>query len=411
MAIFGIFDLSGIQWIALISTALILGFSKTGVNGTFMLSVTIIASRVNRVFRDKPHGLVVDYIGIGDDLRKATDKYTSGGGRGNPAPEVSQEALPVFISCVETIRKPMPEGRNYGGWRRMSRIEMEDLYSLVYGHLAEDDDLRGTFLEAELRLSSAFLLVKHMDEGRVYADELIFYQRVRKQFAKALPGKKAQRDLERAVRDLVDDAVESEGVVDIFKAAGIEEADLSILDDKFLQTFKDRPQLNLRLKLLEQLLRDEIHLRQGKNVAKMRSFSEMLDATLKKYHNRLIDVAAVVKAMIDIKRDMDSDQQRAAELNLEPEELAFYDAVAVNAAKIYDQAFLRNLIHDVVQAIKRNLKADWTESHREDVKAEIRAAVKRVLRNRDVRVEDFEPFLERLMAQAAAMYANWPSAA
>jgi type I restriction enzyme R subunit len=368
-------------------------------------------SRVNRVFRDKPHGLIVDYIGIGDDLREATGKYTSGGGKGEPAPEVGEQARPVFMACIADIRKLLPEGQDYGGWRRITRIEMEDLYALVYGHLAEDDDLRNEYLAVELRLTSAFLLVKHLDDCRVYADEVIFYQRVRKQIAKALPGKRPQRDLERAVRDLVDDAVESEGVVDIFKAAGIEKADLSILDDKFLQTFKDRPLENLRLKLLEQLLRDEIQLRQKKNLAKARSFREMLEATLKKYHNRLIDAAAVVNELIRIRKEMDGDDIRAAELKLEPEELAFYDAVTANAATIYDQAFLRDLIHDVVRVIKRNLKVDWTQPHREDVKAEIRASVKRVLRTREVRVEDFEAFLEQFMTQAVAMYADWPSAA
>jgi len=368
-------------------------------------------SRVNRVFRDKPHGLIVDYIGIGDELREATDKYTSGGGQGKPAPNIEEAARPLFLACVQEVRQILPPGRKYGGWRKMSKIEMEDLYALVYGVLADDDERRNGFLAAELRLSNAFLLVKHLDDCRAFADEIIFYQRVRKQILKALPGKKPRRDLEKAVRDLVDDAVESEGVVDIFKAAGIEKADVSILDDHFLQTFKAHPHENLRLKLLEQLLHDEIRLSQKRNLARARSFREMLEATLKKYHNRLIDAAAVVKSLIQIKKDMDSEGQRAAALNLEPEELAFYDAVAANAATVYDQTFLRDLIHDVVQAIKRNLKVDWTQPHREDVKAEIRAAVKRVLRNRNVRAEDFDQFVDRVMTQAVALFADWPIAA
>jgi len=368
-------------------------------------------SRVNRVFRDKPHGLIVDYIGIGDDLREATGKYTSGGGKGEPAPGVEEAARPLFMACLEALREILPAGKNYGGWRKMSQIEMEDLYAFVYGVLAEDDERRNGFLAAELRLSNAFLLVKHLDDCRMFADEIIFYQRVRKQILKALPSKKPRRDLEQAVRDLVDDSVESEGVVDIFRAAGIEKADVSILDDNFLQTFKDRPQENLRLKLLEQLLRDEIQLRQKQNLAKARSFREMLEATLKKYHNRLIDAAAVIKSLIQIKKEMDSEQQRAAALNLEPEELAFYDAVTANAETLYDRAFLRDLIHGVVQAIKRNLRVDWTQPHREDVKAEIRSAVKRVLRNRSVRAEDFDQFVDRLMTQAIAQFADWPIAA
>jgi type I restriction enzyme, R subunit len=368
-------------------------------------------SRVNRVFRDKPHGLVVDYIGVGDDLRDATSKYTQGGGTGAPAPNVEDEARPVFFECLEVVRELLPKEKNYGGWRKMSNIEIEDLYSLVYGYLTEDDELRDQFLQAELRLSPAFLLVKHLDDCRPFADEVIFYQRVRKQIMKTIPDGKAKKEIEKAVRDLVDDSVQSEGVVDIFKTAGIEKADVSILDDNFLQTFKDLPRENLRLKLLEKLVRDEIKLRIRKNLTKARSFKEMLEETINKYHNRLVDAAAVIEALIKIRKEMDSADQRAKALNLETEEIAFYDALVENYGQIYEQKFLSDLIHDVVQTIKRNLKIDWTESHREDVKAEIRAAVRRVLRCKGVKVQDFEPFLERIMKQAEASFGEWPLAA
>lgn len=368
-------------------------------------------SRVNRVFRDKPHGLIVDYIGIGDELRAATSTYTKGGGRGDPAPDIEDTARPMFFTCLEKTRSVLPEGKEYGDWRRMNRIDMEDLYAFVYGYLADDDDRRDQFLQAELRLSVAFLLVKHLDDCRQFADELIFYQRVRKQIKKALPGRKPKRELEQAVRDLVDDNIESEGVIDIFKAADIEKVDISILDDNFLQTFKDRPHENLRIKLLEKLLHDEIQLRRKRNLTKARSFQALLEETLKKYHNRLLDAAAVVKAMIQIRQDMESDDQRAHELNLETDELAFYDAVAANYATVYEQTFLRDLIHEVVQTIKKNLKVDWTAPHREDVKAAVRAAVRRVLRRRNVKEEDFDPFLDRIIQQAEALYADWPLAA
>jgi type I restriction enzyme R subunit len=368
-------------------------------------------SRVNRVFRDKPHGLIVDYIGIGDDLREATNKYTAGGGKGEPAPDVEETAVPVFQACLVDVRNLLPAGKHYGGWRKMSRIEMEDLYAFVFGYLAEEDDRREQFLQAELRLTSSFLLVKHLDKCRPFADEIIFYQRVRKQVMKALPGKKPLKEIERAVRDLVDDSVETQGVVDIFTAAGIEKADISILDDRFLQTFKDRPLENLRLKLLEKLVHDEIQLRKKKNLAKAKSFQELLESTLQRYHNRLIDAAAVVKALLQIRKDMESDDRRAKELNLDAEEVAFYDAVAAHHGNLYEPSFLRDLIHDVVQTVKKNLKVDWTESHREDVKAAVRAAVKRVLRRRGVREEHFDAFLDEIMEQAEAIYALWPLAA
>lgn len=369
-------------------------------------------SRVNRVFRDKPHGLIVDYIGIGDDLREATAKYTQGGGRGEPAPGIDETARPVFFSCLEEIRRLLPEDKDYGGWRRIPRIEMEDLYALVYGELTKDEEHTEQFLQAEMRLTSAFLLVKHLEDCRFYVDEIIFYQRVRKQIRKLSPGgKKKDHELDKAVRDLVDDHVESEGVVDIFKAAGIEKADISIIDDKFLQTFKDRPHENLRIKLLQKLLEDEIQLYQKRNPSKAKSFRKMLEATIQRYHNRLIDAAAVVNAIVEIKEEITNDQRRAKELNLEDEELSFYDAVAENYATLYEQQFLCDLIHDVVKTIKSNLKVDWTEQHREDVKATVRAAVKRVLIRRGVREEDFEPFLARFIQQAEALYANWPVAA
>jgi len=135
----------------------------------------------------------------------------------------------------------LPEGIDYGDWRRLSRVELEYRYALVYGTLSEDEEPRDAFLQAELRVSHAYLLVKHLDECRPYADELIFYQRARKQILKAIPDRRSERELEQAVRDLVDESLASEGVVDIFEASGIERPDLSILDDEFLQTFKDKP--------------------------------------------------------------------------------------------------------------------------------------------------------------------------
>jgi type I restriction enzyme R subunit len=370
-------------------------------------------SRVNRVFRDKPHGLIVDYIGIGDELREATDRYSQGGGEGEPAPDIEERARPLFFECLDEIRKLLPEAQaaQVPRWRSLSRIDLEDLYAFVYGCIDESDESKDDFLQAEVRLTSAFLLVKTLDDCRAHADEVIFFQRVRKQLLKATPGRKPKRDLEVAVRDLVDDAVESEGVVDIFKSAGIEKADVSILDDNFLQTFKDKKHENLRLKLLERLLLDEIQRRQKQNLAKAKSFRELLEKTLQRYHSRIIDAATVVREMIKMRQEMEADDARAKQLGLADDELAFYDAVSENYETVYQEPFLRDLVHEVVQTIKKNLKVDWTEPHRDDVRAAIRAAVKRVLRRRNVKPEDFESFMEKIMAQAEAVYAEWPTAA
>jgi type I restriction enzyme R subunit len=364
-------------------------------------------SRVNRVFSDKPHGLIVDYIGIGDSLREATSQYTKSGGQGEPAPDVETEGKKIFEQALKDARACLPSGRDYGSWRAMSDIDMEDLYALVYGFLATEDVRRDDFIQAEAVLSSAFLLVKHLDDCRQYADEIIFYQRVRKQILKTVSGRRTV-DLDRAVQDLVDDNIHTEGVVDIFKVAGIDKPDISILDDAFLQTFKDHPLENLRIRLLERLMADEIYRRQKNNLTRAKSFRLQLEKTLLDYHNRLIDAKEVIEQMIAIRREMESDDQRAQELGLTPEEIAFYDAVASNFMTIYDQAFLRDLVHEVVQTLKRNLKVDWTEPSREEIRAGVRSAVKTVLRKRKVREEDLEPFLGSVMVQAQALYAEWP---
>ena len=367
-------------------------------------------SRVNRVFGGKTHGLIVDYIGIGNELREATAQYRAGDGKGEPTEELETEGRRQFLKAREEMIAALPEGKDYGAWRRLSKIAFEDLHNYVYGWLAEDTKRRDDFLAVEKKLSLAFLLVKHLNDCRKYADEVIFCQRVRNEIQKTAPGAKFRR-ADRVVRDLTDDHVESSGVVDIFKIAGIAKPDISILDDDFLQTFKDRPQKNLRVELLQKLMFDEIRLRQHKNLKKYRSFREMLEETLKKYHARLVDAASVVRVLVQIRKDIDTDDQRAADLGLSEQELAFYDAVAANLETIYEKDFLRDLIHDVVETIKRNLKVDWTQPHRADVQAAVQAAVKRVLRKRKVRKEDLDWFLGQVMEQAAALYADWPLAA
>jgi type I restriction enzyme R subunit len=367
-------------------------------------------SRVNRVFKDKPHGLVVDYIGIADELREATDKYTGGGGTGDPAPDVEQKGVPLFLACLDEARQTLPPGKPYAHWRTLSPIEFEDLHVDTYGWLTDDDHRRDAFLQAEARLSPAFVLVQHVDSCQQYADEVLFCQRVRKQVNKVLPPK-PKKTLEAAVRDIVDAHVESEGVVDIFALSGVQKPDISILDDAFLQTFNGQPHENLRLKLLERLLNDEIHAKAKRNLAKAKSFRDLLAATMDKYHKRIIDAAAVVQAMLDIKQEIDAEAARAAALGMSAEEVAFYDAIHDNYATVYEEPLLRDLVHDVVRAIKGELKVDWTEPHRQAVRSAVLAAVRRVLRKKGVKEADLEPLVAKVVTQAVELWKHWPMAA
>lgn len=371
-------------------------------------SIIQAISRVNRVFSDKPSGLVVDYIGIGDDLREATNRYSKGGGMGEPAPNIEEEGRPLLLDALDAVRGTLPSHIDYGKWRQLPLIDLEDRYALVWGFLIDEEERRDAFLQAEARATRAFLLVKHLDSCRQFADELIFYQGVRKQALKTIPGERAQPNVEQAVRDLVDQSIQSEGVVDIFKVAGIDRPDISILDDEFLQTFKDRPHTDLRVKLLEKLLGDEIRSHERKNLAMAKSFQDRLAETLLRYHNRLIDAAAVINEMIEIRKQILEQRGRAVKLGVTEEELAFYDALASSSDEPYGDEFLRDLVHEVVQSVKRNLKVDWTAPHRDDVRSAIRAAVKRTLRNRGVKPQDFDRFLEVVMEQAIRSFAVWP---
>ena len=371
-------------------------------------------ARVNRIFSNKPGGLVVDFIGIGDELKAATKKYTQGGG-GNPAPNIHEEAKAAFLQAIAEVRGFLPElpgGGSYGDWRAWPNIDFEDTFLKCCGHLVETDELRDDFLTAEAKLNCAFSLVNHLAECLPYADEVVFYQLLRKQLRKTSSGPTSPDDGKgKAVRDLLDRSIESKGVVDIFQSAGIEKADISILDEEFLGEFKSHEEENLRLKLLAKILADEIRHREKSNLAKYKSFKEMLEATLQKYHNRAIQAADVVRVIIQMKKDMDKEAARTAQLNLSLEELAFFDAVAANSATLYDEKFLCDLVRDVVQAVKRNLKVDWTKPHREDVKAGVRAAVKAVLRKRGVKAEHLEMLTRQVIIQAEAMFKEWPQAA
>jgi type I restriction enzyme R subunit len=367
-------------------------------------------SRVNRVFKNKPHGLIVDYIGIGDELREATATYTKGGGRGDPAPSVDESAKPLFLQCIVETLESLPPGKDYAAWRKLSKIEHSDLCAHVWGCLLEDEDHRDAFLQAELRLTKAWLLVKSSNDMRGHADFLIFAQNIRNGLKK--PTKKREKQkLDDALSDLIDDSIDSEGVVDIFQSAGLPKADISILDDDFLQTFKDQPHEDLRLKLLEALLHDEIKTKAARNLAQAKSLQELLEATLQRYHNRIIDAAAVIQEMIRMRNEMSSTAKRAGELGLTEEELAFYDAVATSHGEVYDQPVLCGIIHDVVETLKRNLRVDWADPARQQVQAEIRAAVRRKLRQRDIKAEDLDAVTDRVIEQATALFRRWPIAA
>lgn len=364
-------------------------------------------TRVNRVFRDKTGGLVVDYIGIGGQLKAATRTFTSGG-TAPPAENLDEVAEPAFYKALEAVQELCPVSVSVDGWRGLEPVDKEDLFNLFYGTLLETDEIRDTFLKAEKGLSSAYSLVKHLDGPRTCADEVAFYQLVRKGLLKTIPGAKLPRDREQAVHDLLDESIASGEAVDIYAVAGIPKPDISILDEAFLEEFTWQRDENLRVRLLNKLLADEIQLRRRKNLQKYTSFRNRLEKALSRYHANALTSAEIIQIMIEIRQAMTEDDARKEELGLSDEELAFYDAIVWLGADLYEEPFLADLVKDITQAVKRNLKVDWTKPHREDVQSAVRAAVKMVLRRKKVKREQFDRILESIFEQAVALYEEWP---
>ncbi len=248
----------------------------------------------------------------------------------------------------------------------------------------------------------------HLSQAAVYASEVAFYQAIRANLRKTMTGPPSPTTLDRAVRDLIDRSIQTEGVVDLFKAAGIERPDVSIIDERFLQEHSNTEYPNLRLKLLEKLMRDDLRGLNKKNPVRTRSFFEMLEQSLEKYHNNILSAAQLVEEMIGMRKEMTEGDEARERLGLSDEELAFYDALVLKGGQLYDEPFLAKLVRAVVVKVKANLRPDWTKAHREDVRAGIRAAVKRVLLERGVKPEDFDLIIARVMENAEAVYGAWP---
>jgi len=364
-------------------------------------------ARANRVFKDKPGGVIVDYIGIAEYLKDATSKYTASGGRGKPAPPIEDDAFEVFLQHVDAVRTLVPE--DCTNVDNLGLVEREDLHCLVLDYLLATNDRRDQFLVAENKLSAAASLVMHLARASQYAGEVGFYQGLRAGIRKTLPLAEQKQDIERAVRALVDNSIESQGVVDLFAKAGIENPDVSIIDERFLQEFATKEYPNLRVRLLEKLMKDEIKLMERKNPVRARSLLQMLEETLERYHNNLLSTAQLIQEMIKMRKEMQSEAVEKNEYGLEDEELAFFDALVLTEGHLYEHPFLAELVRDIVKSVKKNLKPDWLKSHRENIQAEIRSAVRRVLLAKGVKAEDFDLIIARVMEQAKAIYGSWPS--
>ncbi|WP_297058635.1 type I restriction endonuclease subunit R [Thermosulfurimonas sp.] len=363
-------------------------------------------ARVNRVFRDKPGGLVVDYIGLARELKQALAVYTESGGRGRTALD-QEEAVAVMQEKYE-ICCDLFHGFDWSAWKTGTPEERLALLPAAQEHILAQPDGKERFVKAVLELSKAFALAVPHEEAMRIRDDVAFFQAVRSALVKRSPSEaRPQEELDHALRQLVDRAVAPEGVVDIFAAAGLKKPDISILSEEFLAEVRDMPQKNLAVELLRKLLQGEIRTRRRKNVVQARRFSEMLERAVRRYQNRAIEAAQVIEELIALAREMREADRRGEELGLSEEEVAFYDALAANksAVEVLGDKTLRKIAQELVRLVRENVTVDWAQ--RENVRAYLRVLVKRTLRKYGYPPDKQEEATQTVLKQAEVLSEEW----
>jgi len=363
-------------------------------------------ARVNRVFGDKPGGLIVDYIGLAYHLKQALANYTENGGKGSTAVDKT-EAVAVMQEKHE-ICCGLFHGFDWSAWVDGDTTDRLRLLPAAQEHILRQQDGKTRLLETVAELSKAFALAVPHEQTTEIRDDVVFFQAVRSVLAKPTATEEAQSEAtEQAIRQLVSRAVVSEGVIDIFAAAGLERPDVSILSDEFLVEVRDLPHKNVAVELLERLLNDEIRTHSRKNVVQGRSFAEMLERSIRTYQNRTVAAVQVIEELIEIAKEIRQAQKRGEELGLSDDELAFYDALEVNdsAVQVLGDETLRAIAVELVETVRQNVSIDWTL--KESVRAKLRRAVKRVLRRHGYPPDKQESATETVLEQAEVLCKDW----
>jgi type I restriction enzyme, R subunit len=363
-------------------------------------------ARVNRVFRDKPGGLVVDYLGLAHELKAALATYTESGGTGRTALD-QDEAVAVMLEKYE-VCCGLFHGFDWSKWTSGTPQERLGLLPATQEHILRQENGKDRCLRAVRELSQAFALAVPHDEALRIRDDVAFFQAVQSVLAKRAPGDaRPEEELDHAVRQIISRAVAPEGVADIFAAAGLAKPDISILSDEFLAEVRGMPQRNLAVELLQKLLKGELGARRRKNVVQARSFAEMLEQTIRRYQNRAIEAAQVIEELIQLAKDMREANARGEKLGLSEDELAFYDALEANdsAVKVLGDETLRTIARELVVTVRNNVTIDWTL--RENVRAQLRVLVKRILRKYGYPPDKQEKATQTVLEQAEVLSAGW----
>ena len=363
-------------------------------------------TRVNRVYKDKPGGLIVDYMGLANELKKAVNTYTESGGVGRPTLD-QDEAVAVMLEKYD-VCCAMLHGFDWSDWTSGSAQKRMALSPPAQEHILAQENGKDRFVQAVRELHQAFTLAVPHEETKKIRDDLAFFQLIQSALLKPSPGEvRSDEALDHAMRQIISRAVAPEGVIDVFEAAGLEKPDVSILSNEFLDEVRGMPHRNLAIELLQKLLKGELSIRRRRNVVQARSFAGMLEQTLRRYQNRSIESAQVIEELIELAKEMRKANERGESLGLSEDELAFYDALETNhsAVKVMGNDTLCDIARELVDTVRNNVTIDWTL--RENVRANLRRLVRRILRRHGYPPDKQEKATQTVLEQAEVLSAAW----
>jgi type I restriction enzyme R subunit len=364
-------------------------------------------ARVNRVFRDKPGGLVVDYLGLADQLKRALGDYTEGGGKGDPTFDTAQ-AIAVMLE-KHGIACDLLHGFDWSNWTSGTPTQRLQLLPAGQEHILQQENGKQRWLQVVTSLSRAFALCAASDEATAIRDDVSFFQALQAALFKQISStSKTPEQIDAAIRQLVSKAITTDGqVIDVFTAAGLPKPDISILSDQFLAEVRGLKHKNVAAELLEKLLKDELRVRSKRNLVQGKMFSEKLKKALNAYHNRAITTAEVIEELIKLAKELDAAAKRGESLGLNDDEIAFYDALAANdsAVQAMGDEKLKLIAAELITQVKKSVSIDWTL--RESARARIRVMVKRILSKHGYPPDLQEEAVKTVLAQAELLCNQW----
>ncbi|MCC7184722.1 MAG: DUF3387 domain-containing protein, partial [Acidobacteria bacterium] len=364
-------------------------------------------ARVNRVFRDKPGGLVVDYLGLADQLKHALATYTQSGGSGSPTCD-SAQAIAIMLE-KHGVASDMLHGFDWSKWTTGTGTERLALIPAGQQHILEQEDGKPRFVQVVTDLSRAFALCAASDEATAIRDHVSFFQAVQSALSKNETGRrKTPEQMDAAIRQLVSSAILPDGqIIDVFTAAGLPRPDISILSDHFLADVRGLKHKNVAAELLAKLLKDEVKVRGQRNLVQAQLFSEKLKKTLNAYHNRAIATQEVIEDLIALAKEMDAATKRGEQLGLSEDEVAFYDALAANdsAVQAMGDDKLKLIAAELITQVRKSVTIDW--NLREGARARIRVLVKRILNKYGYPPDLQNQAVKTVLMQAEQLCSEW----